>query len=297
MQSHLGETAALITAFCWTFNGLLFEAAGKKVGSVSVNYLRLFIAFALLSITTYITRGIALPIDATPHNWFWLLMSGLVGFVLGDIFLFQAYVEIGSRISLLIMSATPPITAVLGFLIMGERISPLGLFGMFTTLGGISLVILSKNPLKNKVQLNRPRKSVIFACIGALGQALGLILSKLGMGSYNAWAATQIRLIAAFIAFTVIITLRAKWPEIRAAFNNKKAIRQIALGAIFGPFIGVSFSLLAVQHTETGIVSSITSISPVLIIPFSILMFKEKVLLKEIIGAFISIVGVILLFL
>jgi len=297
MQSHIGEIAALITALCWTLNAIAFESAGKKVGSMSVNYIRLFIAFFLLAICSFFSRGIVLPVDATAHTWFWLLISGLIGFVLGDLFLFQAYVEIGSRISLLITSAAPPITALAGFLIMGEKISLLGLVGMFITMGGICLVILSRNPVEKKLQFNRPIKGIVYACIGALGQAFGLIFSKLGMGSYNPFAATQIRLIAAFIGFTVIITMRKQWPEIKDAFNDKKAIGQITLGAIFGPFIGVTFSLLAVQHTATGIVSSITSIAPVIIIPASIIIFKEKVLPKEILGAFISIAGVILLFL
>lgn len=297
LQSHLGEMAALTTALCWTFNSMAFEAAGKKVGSLSVNYLRLFVAFPLLTITALITRGLPFPTDATGRTWLFLLISGLIGFVLGDIFLFQAYVEIGSRTSLLIVSMAPPITALAGFLIMGESISPLGLLGMVATMFGISLVILSRNPQEKKIKLNRPLKGIAYAFLGAMGQAFGLIFSKLGMGSYNPLAATQIRLVAAFVAFTIIITLRKKWPEIRAAIHHKKAVGQIAIGAILGPYIGVTFALVALQNTEAGIVSSITAMSPVLIIPFAILVFKEKVLPKEILGALISILGVILLFL
>lgn len=76
MQSHLGELAALATAICWALNAIAFESAGKKVGSLSVNYLRLFIAFALLSLSAFITRGLPFPTDATSHTWFWLLLSG-----------------------------------------------------------------------------------------------------------------------------------------------------------------------------------------------------------------------------
>jgi drug/metabolite transporter (DMT)-like permease len=296
IQSHLGELAALTTAICWTFTAVAFESAGKKVGSLSVNILRLGIAFALLSVFTFFTRGIGLPIDATGTNWLWLLISGLIGFVIGDLFLFQAYVMIGSRISLLIMSAVPPITAITGFLLMGERISLLGMIGMFITIGGIAIVILSRSADEKKVKLAHPAKGLLFAFIGALGQAFGLIFSKLGMGDYNPFAATQIRIIAAFVGFCIIITVGKKWKEIAASFKNKIAIRNIAIGSFFGPFLGVSFSLLAVQHTATGIVSTITSISPILIIPASIMVFKEKVLPKEILGAVISLAGVALMF-
>lgn len=294
--SHLGELAALTTAVCWTFTAIAFESAGKRVGSLSVNIIRLVIAFLLLTVFTFFTRGIGLPIDAPSRTWFWLLTSGLIGFVIGDMFLFQAYVEIGSRISLLIMSAVPPITAITGYFLMGEEIKPLGIMGMLITIAGIALVILSRNSSDKRVKLAHPAKGLLFAFIGALGQAFGLIFSKLGMGDYNPFAATQIRIIAAIIGFCIVITVGRRWGDIAAALKDKSAIRNISIGAFFGPFLGVSFSLLAVQHTATGIVSTITAISPILIIPASIMIFKEKVLRKEILGAVISIMGVVLLF-
>lgn len=297
MQAHIGEIAALITAVCWALNGIAFESAGKKIGSFSLSYIRLFIAFLLLSISAFFMRGIALPLDANLKNWTWLFVSGIIGFVLGDIFLFQAYIEIGSRISLLIMSAAPPLTALIGFVFLGERISFFGIVGIFITMTGIALVILSKNTDENKVQFNKPIKGIIHASIGALGQALGLIFSKIGVGDYNPLAATQIRIIAAALVMTVMITKNKRWPEIIEAAKNKSAMPSLIAGSIFGPFIGVTFSLLAVKYAATGIVSSITSVSPILIIPASILIFKEKVTPKEILGAAISIVGVVLLFL
>lgn len=297
MKSHIGEIAALITAVCWALNGIAFESAGKKIGSFSLSYIRLFIGFLLLCISAFFMRGIALPIDADLHNWIWLFISGIIGFVLGDIFLFQAYVEIGSRISLLIMSLAPPLTALIGFIFLKERISALGLVGIFITMTGIALVILSKNPEENKVEFNRPLKGIIYASIGALGQALGLIFSKIGVGNYDPMAATQIRIIAAAIVMTVIITKNKRWPEIIEAMKNKSAMPALIAGSIFGPFIGVTFSLLAVKYAAVGIVSSITSISPIVIIPASILIFNEKVTPKEVLGATISIAGVIFLFL
>lgn len=295
-QSHLGEAAALATAVCWTFTAICFEAAGKKVGSLAVNFFRLIIAFVLLGTFTLFTRGMFLPFDASGSTWIWLLVSGMIGFVIGDLFLFQAYVEIGSRISLLIMSAVPPITAITGYFIMGERITFLSAVGMLITIMGIALVILSRNAGDKKIKLAHSVKGVTYAFIGALGQAFGLVFSKLGMGSYNPFAATQIRVIAAIFGFAAVITVSKNWGKLRAGLKDSSAMKFISCGSFFGPFLGVSFSLMAVQYTATGIVSTITSISPILIIPASIMLFKEKVLPKEILGAVISIAGVTLLF-
>jgi drug/metabolite transporter (DMT)-like permease len=295
-QSHLGEMASLATALCWTVTALAFEAAGKKVGSLAVNLIRLVLAFVLLSIFGLATRGMILPTDATSSAWLWLSISGLIGFVIGDLFLFQAFVEVGSRVSMLIMSIVPPITAITGFFLMGERISLLGITGMIITISGIALVVLTKNSNEKKVRFSHPIKGLIYACIGALGQAFGLVFSKFGMGDYNPFAATQIRIIAAIIGFSIFITIVKKWGNLSLALKDSRAMRNITVGSFFGPFIGVSLSLVAVQHTSTGIVSTITSITPILLIPTAIIIFKEKILPREIIGAIITIIGVTLLF-
>lgn len=295
-QSHYGEIAALASALCWTITAVAFETAGKKVGSISVNLIRLFIGFILISTFNLFTRGMILPIDASSSTWFLLTISGIIGFVIGDLFLFQAYVEVGSRISMLIMSTVPPITAITGYIIMNEKISALGLLGMIITIIGIALVILTKNPDDKKVILSHPVKGLVYAFIGALGQAFGLVFSKLGMGSYNPFAATQIRIIAAIIGFSIVITVTKKWTKVFLAIKDIEAMKHISIGSVFGPFVGVSLSLLAVQYAPTGIVSTITSITPILIIPLSIFVFKEKILPKEILGAIITLVGISLLF-
>jgi drug/metabolite transporter (DMT)-like permease len=296
INSHIGEIAALVTAVCWTVTPIAFEAAGKRVGSLTVNYIRLFIAFILIGLYTLATRGLFLPLDATSTSWTWLTVSGLIGFVIGDLFLFEAYVQIGARISLLIMASVPPITAIAGFLILGETLTSLDLLGMLITVGGIVLVILVKGSEGRKVKLSHPIKGIIYALVGALGQSFGTIYSKMGMGSYDAFASTQIRIIAAILGFTVVVSVRKHWSSIFSAFKDYKALKSIAIGSFFGPFIGVSLSLLAVQYTTTGVASTITSISRILIIPAAVFIFKEKITMKEILGALITIVGVALLF-
>ena len=88
INDHTGEFAALLTAFFWTVTSLAFETASHKIGTIAVNILRLVIGLIFLSIYAYIRRGLILPTDATMDNWIWLTLSGLVGFVFGDLFLF-----------------------------------------------------------------------------------------------------------------------------------------------------------------------------------------------------------------
>ncbi len=302
-QSHFGEFAALMTAFFWMVTSMSFEAAGKRIGSLTVNLIRLYLAFIIYTIYLYFTRGLAFPTDATAHAWFWLSISGLVGFAIGDLLLFQAFIVVGARVSMLMMSLVPPITALIGWMILGETLSLQAIAGMILTMIGIVMVVLKREAPqlnskgKNKLKFSYPLVGVLLALGGAIGQAVGLVLSKYGMKDYDAFAASQIRVLAGLVGFTLIFIFMNKWNKVWTGIRNKKGLLFTGIGSVFGPFLGVSFSLLAVQNTNTGIAATIMSIVPVLIIPPAILIFKEKVNLKEIIGAMIAVGGVALLFL
>jgi len=87
--SYFGEFAALLTAVFWTVTSMSFESAGKRVGSLAVNLIRLWIALIIYAIYLQVTRGMFLPFDAGAERWIWLGLSGLVGFVIGDLLLFR----------------------------------------------------------------------------------------------------------------------------------------------------------------------------------------------------------------
>lgn len=294
--NNFGEIAALFTAIFWTITALAFESASIKVGSLSVNVIRLFIALFFLCVYTFISRGIPFPVDASGYQWFWLLMSGLVGFVFGDLFLFKSYTIIGSRFAMLIMTLAPGFAAFLGWLILDEKLTLFNYLGMLLTFIGIALAVFSKESDKSGFSLKLSPKGILFAFGGAVGQASGLVLSKLGMQDYDPFAATQIRIVAGIFGFSILVTYLRRWPRVIEALSHKRAMVGITTGSFFGPFLGVSFSLLAVKYTQAGIASTIMAIVPVLIIPPAILLYKQKITLLEIIGAVLSICGVAMFF-
>jgi drug/metabolite transporter (DMT)-like permease len=296
INAHIGEFAALLTAFFWTVTSLSFESASHRIGSIAVNILRLLIGFTFLCIFNLIRRGIMLPIDASYENWIWLTLSGLIGFVFGDLFLFKSYTIIGSRFSMLIMTLVPPITALFSFAILGERLTMFQFFGMTLTFSGIALAIFNRNGKGEKFSLKLSPRGILYAFGGAVGQALGLVLSKFGLRDYDPFAATQIRIIAGIIGFTFLITVLSRWSNVRRATVNRDGMLLTTLGAFFGPFLGVSFSLISVKHTEAGIASTIMALVPVIIIIPAVIFYKEKVTLAEFIGAVVSVGGVALFF-
>lgn len=302
-DTYQGEIFALITSFCWTVSALSYESAGKKIGTVPMNLIRMLIAFVFVSLYTLVVRGKILPFDADSGTWFWLLISGLVGFVIGDIMLFQAFVTIGARVSMLVMSLVPPITAILGWMILGETMTGKQILAMMVTVSGIAMVMLKRKKKVNGDGNSKPGKisvtiiGLLLALGGAAGQAGGLVISKKGMGNYDAFAASQIRIIAGVAGYLIIISIAGLWKKTFAGLKNISAMKAVTLGSFVGPFLGVSFSLIAVKYTSTGIAATLTSLAPVIIILPSMLINKEKISFIEVAGAVISVAGVALFFL
>ena len=294
-ESRTGEIASLATVLCWTITCLTSEYVSKRASALAINVFRMYLAFVFFAISSFFIRGLAIPIDATGSCWFWLIASGLIGFVIGDLFLLKAFSIIGSRTSMLIYSLVPPVVAIIGYLLLDETLAMRHIFGMLLTTSGVSAVILTRENGTKKFK--HPVKGIVYAIIGMLGQAVGLILSKYGMGEdYSALAATHIRIFAGMIGFTLVAFYIRPWKQMRELVKSPKLMLLVVFSTFFGTFIGVSLSLLAIQKTETGIACTIMSIIPVTIIPFSIFVFKEKVNLHEIIGAIVAVAGTGMMF-
>jgi drug/metabolite transporter (DMT)-like permease len=150
---------------------------------------------------------------------------------------------------------------------------------------------------RRKMNIKYSPKGILFAFIGAVGQAGGLVISKYGMAGYSVFGATQIRIIAASIGFALLVVLMNKYNILSTALQNRKTMIFITIGAIFGPFIGVYLSLLSVKFTSVGIASTIMAIVPILIIPPAIVFLKEKVSWIEVFGSVIAVMGVAIFFL
>lgn len=292
-----GELAALGAAAAWAVTALAIEGGARRIGSLTVNLVRLIFGFAFLSLAGLLVRGVLLPLDATAHNWAWLAVSGLVGFTFGDLCLYRAYLVLGPRLSSLMMALVPPITALIGWMALGETLTRRDLLGMTLTVVGIGWAILERGRGAEAGPLSISFAGVALGFGGALGQAVGLILSKIGMAGYDVFAATQVRVLAGTVGYALLFFALRWWPNVRTGIRDGKALGFSALGAFFGPFLGVSLSLIAVRETVAGVAASIMALTPVLIIPLVIVLRKERVGLGGFAGALVAVTGVALLFL
>ncbi len=303
-MEYFGEFIALSTILCWTLSVQLFEAASKRIGALPVNIIRISVALFLFTGLLYIREGALIPLHFPMRAWVLLSLSGVIGFFIGDIFLFKALVEIGPRVAMLIQSLGAPSAAVIGWLFLAESYSLFQWIGMLVTLAGVALVVFDRD---KKVSSKGGRKvrqisfaGICYGFLGMMGQAVGLVLSKEGMAVsdtiyLDAFASTQIRAIAACICFILFFTVTKKWTNVQKGLANKQALTYTAIGAIVGPFLGVSLSLYTLHYLAAGIALTFFSLIPICIIPFSYFLHKEYVSVKAILGALIAVSGVYML--
>lgn len=301
MAEYTGEIAGLLTSFCWSFTSIFFTLSGRLVGSPVVNRTRLLMALVMVSGVHYVTQGTVWPIYAEAERWGWMALSGLVGFVIGDALLFQAFVVIGPRLAMLLMSLNPVMGAILAWVLLNETLSGAEILGIALAVSGVAWVVTDR---RNGSSLPdaEPRTylvGVLLGLGGALGQAVGFIASKQGLtDNFPALSGNMMRLIT---ATTVIWLLTALNGRVRAGFDairdNPKALRFIFGGAVAGPFVGVWLSLVAVQNAPVGIASTLTSLAPVILIPLGYIFFRERITARAIVGTVFAIAGIAVLFL
>ena len=234
-----------------------------------------------------------------------------MGYVFGDWCLFNCYLSIGARFGQLFMTLAPPMAALAGWAMLGETLTWKSLFAMAVTLCGIAISILSRGE-GHKMKLSLPLKGVLLGLGAGTGQGVGLVLSKIGMQHYEAalpadapalmdtmmpFASTRIGALVGSAGFLFLMALQKDLPRLKAAVHDRKGMAYAFIVTLFGPAIGVSLSLMAVQYTDAGIASTLMALTPVLIILPYALIFKQKIRLKEIIGVTVSMIGVAMFFL
>lgn len=302
MGNYLGEFAALGTALAFAFGSTLFTLSGREVGSALVNRTRLLIAMLFIMGLHWLKYGQPIPLDAGFHPLFWLGLSGFVGFVLGDASLFQAFVMIGPRLSMLIMSLAPVLSVIMGWLFLDEVLTLQELLGIFITVAGIALVIAERrkpNPNGEPDDVRAYVLGLLLAFGGAAGQAGGAVLSKIGLANdFPALSGNLIRLSAAFILIWLLSIFRGELgSSFRTLRQNPRTVSRITLAAFIGPTMGVWLSLIALQQTTSvGIATTLMAMTPIFLIPIGYLFFRETITRQAILGTLIAFAGTILLF-
>ena len=304
-MTYIGELISIGVAFSWTATALLSEFGSKRLGNLTLNVLRMALALIFSVILFWSVTGLPLPPVGSIEACGWMLLSGLVGYVIGDFCLFQCYIIIGSRYGQLFMTLAPLAAALMAWIALDQQMAPMSIVAMLVTLIGIGISVLGRGE-HHKVSLKLPLNGVLFAIGAALCQGIGLVLSKIGMDHYETGAmpdwlipfsANFLRCIAGIIGFSILLYFREGFKPLREALHDRKGMTVATATTIFGPFVGVGFSLMAVQYTSAGIASTLMALTPIIIILPSYWLFRQRITWRAVLGAIISVLGVSLFFL
>ncbi len=295
-MAYLGELSALVTAFLWSGTSFAFTNAAKRIGSLQLNVSRIILATIFLF---FIILSANFDYSLSNYQIKYLALSGFVGLVLGDSFLFKSFQLIGARLGMLIMALVPAFSSVLALVFLNENLSISSVVGMAITLSGISIVILERN--KDTGSIFKSNKiGVFYGILGALGQAGGLVLAKFAFeaGNINGFVATFVRLFSAvIIIFPVAVLFRRYKNPVKVYSKDIKALWATLVGTILGPVLGITGSLIAIANAQIGIASTLMSTMPIIMLPIIRYYYKEKLSWRAIIGALIAVIGVTILFL
>jgi len=293
----MGELAALLTGVCWSFTSIFFNNASRAVGSVRVNRLRLLVASGILLSVHWIFFGSPIPLRATSEQWMWLGLSGILGFVLSDGFLFQAFVHIGARLTTLIMALDPVVSAIIAWMWLGEQLTTIEIGGIILTVLGVAWVVLERNNGNGSHSKKDKILGVLCAMGAVLGQSFGFVLSKMGLANgFSPLSGVIIRILVAAVVMWGLAIITGKVKYTLEGFNNKTARNNILAGSIVGPSLGVWLSMVAVQIIPVGIASTLMATRPLLLVPLSKWFYDEKISARAFIGTVIALAGVTMIF-
>lgn len=293
---YLGEIAALITAVLWSFTSILFSEAAKRTGSVQLNINRLIIASFLLFSAIVIGQ---LDYRLSSMQVMNLVISGIIGLVLGDSFLFKSYMIIGPRYAMLLMALSPGMAAILSFIFLDEVLRFTAILGIIITASGIALAGSEQKNGKD-TRYSITLYGLLMGFLGALGQAVGLLFAKqaFNLGEINGFVATFIRVFSSAVVLLPVLLIAKKYKNPVALYTeHRRALLFTVAGSITGPFLGITFSLIAVANTKVGIASTLMSTMPILMIPLMRIIYKERPTVRGVMGTIIAVVGIALLFL
>lgn len=301
----VGETAALATSVSWTLCGLAFALAGRRVGSMAVNQVRILIAVVILVVIRAAIFGAPLP-DGSSEQLTMLALSGIAGLALGDSFFFYCIAVLGPRLGAVLMATSPVMCALLAWPMLGESPDAQAVVGIAVTVIGVVTVVVEPGGEPTWVTQKPKRKGPAILCglLGAFGQALGLVLSKMGMvgsgleaDAIDPFSATVVRMVAGAAGVVVIAALgRRLWRSV-VAMRDRRALGATLVGVVFGPTLGVWLSMVAVRGTNAGVAAALMALPPVLMIPTARIAYGARPGRWAILGTVVAVSGTAVLML
>ncbi len=302
MNNPSGAVLALIASGCWTFAPFLFSSAVKSIGPYYSNFWRLIMASVALWIIAAILIGISPGVTQgiIPRSLVWMALSGILGLSIGDFFYFKALTYLGPRRTLQILTAVPIVSALGAWLFLHEILTLWAIAGILLTVGAILAINwFDKREKATSEPGSFSLVGIFLAVIGAICQGSAAVLMRqayMSAGGLNPIVATAIRISSAGVAIVLLVLVSGKIGGAIKAIPSRHAFGRLMGGTALGPVLGMLFYVASLKFAPAGIASTMSSLSPVLIIPITAWRYKTRLNWPAMIAMAIAISGVVLIF-
>lgn len=277
---------------------MIYRLLGRTIAPLQLNILKGFIAIALLSLTLSWQGWQSAEISGL--NLVVLALSGILGIGLGDTAYFVALNQLGARRTLLLETLAPPISALLAFILIGERLSYFAWCGILLTILGVAWVISERtvDDSKNKTAL---WSGVCWGLGAAIAQASGAVLSRIVLldSNLSSLESSLIRLTAGLGITLLLWVVPLPWSQLKSraklASFSLRLWGTLAIATFFGTYLGIWLQQTSLKFAPAGIAQTLLATSPLFVIPM-VVITGEKVSWRSLGGVVLSIMGISLLF-
>jgi drug/metabolite transporter (DMT)-like permease len=292
----LGEVAALSASFCWAVGSYLYGRIGQRgdVPAGAMNLGKCFTGTAMFALTGLLLTGRLIP-PMSGQAVAWLSVSGVVGLALGDGAYFQAILSIGVRRAMLLLSMAPVFAAVGDALWLGEPPGLRDAAAILAVLAGVGVVIHERAPGEEGRRLSVA--GVLFGLGSAVGQAVGSLMSRVGMeGGVSALDASLIRLPAGVVGIVLLTVVAGQVGSSMRPLRKPRVFGAIAGSAAIGSYGGIWLSQYAIGHaSSTAVATTLLSTSPIFALPLGRWLNAEPITARALGGTLLACVGLTLL--
>jgi drug/metabolite transporter (DMT)-like permease len=300
MEQLLGQLLALITAVCWAQNSLIYAHVGAEFSANTTAHIRLWIALPLMLLVHFVFEGSFFPMGMPLRSFLLIGVSGVLGFCIADLFLFHSFVSIGARQTMVIMTTSPLFGAILAWVVRKETLSALQITGMVVTLLGVAWVVFADRSAGVIGKKKHVLHGVLIALGGSISQAVAFVLADIGMSeNVSAMSANVVRLSFGLGALILFALVRKTFVQDFKRFSNKSGHRALLLilaAAIVGPVLGIILNLQALKLAPVGVVTTLSQLTPVMLLPMEKWFLKKSVPPLAVLGTLIAVAGSVLLF-
>ena len=298
----IGGGLSLAAAILWAISPLCYNSATRRIGSLNVNLLRMAMAsFILLLVLPLWWLADGQPaINLEINQLIWLTFSGVLGMVVGDYFIFEAYKSLGPRLALQINIVGPAVTVALAWLWLDEVIPPMALVGCIIVLAAIAYILYSESRPGDATEEDKhatgkvTTAGVVYSILAAVAGAAGAVAMRQSFKvgpEVPTLLATVLRVTCATAVLWAYCGLLGKSASFTHLKDNYVRSRMV-WGTIIGPVASMFCYVTAFKYMEAGKVGTIASMSPLFMIPIMAVRYGTPVRARVVFGTIMALAGV-----